>query len=51
MSELAFDKDGEPIEVHPDTEWWGVRVFQNPGARGTCATARLRSRNAASRSA
>ncbi|MCB9508205.1 MAG: hypothetical protein H6697_11160, partial [Myxococcales bacterium] len=40
MSELAFDKDGEPIEVHPDTEWWGVRVFQNPGARGTCATAR-----------
>jgi hypothetical protein len=40
MSELAFDKDGEPIEVHEDTECWRVRVFQNPGARGTCATAR-----------
>ncbi len=40
MSELAFDKDGEPIEVHPDTEWWAVRAFQNPGARGTCSIAR-----------
>jgi hypothetical protein len=40
MSELAFDKDGEPIEVHPDTEWYAVRAFQNPGARGTCSIAR-----------
>lgn len=40
MSELAFDKDGEPIEVHSDTEWWAVRAFQNPGARGTCSIAR-----------
>lgn len=40
MSELAFDKDGEPIEIHPDMEWWGVRAFQNPGARGTCSIPR-----------
>ena len=40
MSELAFDKDGEPIEQHEDCELWRVRRFRNPGMRGTCETVR-----------
>jgi len=38
MSELAFDKDGEPIEQHEECEVWRVRRFRNPGMRGTCET-------------
>ena len=40
MSELAFDKEGEPIELHEDCEVLRVRRFRNPGMRGTCETVR-----------
>ncbi|MBZ0231419.1 MAG: hypothetical protein K8M05_03650, partial [Deltaproteobacteria bacterium] len=40
MSELAFDKDGEPMELDPETELLRVRRFRNPGMRGTCETVR-----------
>lgn len=40
MSELAFDKDGEPMEFDPEAELLRVRRFRNPGMRGTCETVR-----------
>ena len=40
MSELAYDKEGEPIEQHEECELWRVRRFRNPGMRGTCETVR-----------
>ncbi|MCA9674154.1 MAG: hypothetical protein KC464_03850, partial [Myxococcales bacterium] len=40
MSELAYDKEGEPIDLHEECELWRVRRFRNPGMRGTCETVR-----------
>jgi len=36
MSPLAFDKQGKPFTFDTRTEQLLVRVFRNPGMRGTC---------------
>jgi hypothetical protein len=36
MSSLAFDKHGKPFKFHRLTRQLAVRVFSNPGGRGSC---------------
>ena len=38
MSELAFDKEGNPFKFSRRTSKLRVRRFRNPGRRGTCET-------------
>ncbi len=37
MSSLAFDKQGKPFAFHRRAKRLLVRLFRNPGARGTCS--------------
>jgi hypothetical protein len=37
MSSLAFDKQGKPFTFHRRAKRLLVRLFRNPGARGTCS--------------
>jgi hypothetical protein len=37
MSSLAFDKQGKPFSFHRRAKRLLVRLFRNPGARGTCS--------------
>ena len=36
MASLAFDKHGKPFKLHRLTRQLAVRVFSNPGGRGSC---------------
>ena len=36
MPSLAFDKQGKPFTFHRQARQLGVRVFSNPGGRGSC---------------
>lgn len=40
MSQLAFDKDGQPFQFSPQLHTLSVRRFRNPGGRGTCEVVR-----------
>ncbi len=40
MSQLAFDKDGQPFPFSPRLHTLSVRRFRNPGGRGTCEVVR-----------
>ncbi len=40
MSQLAFDKDGQPFQFSPRLHTLSVRRFRNPGGRGTCEVVR-----------
>lgn len=40
MSQLAFDKDGQPFQFSPRLRTLSVRRFRNPGGRGTCEVVR-----------